>query len=1481
MTTKQDHHHLSLQELNAMIVKCARGQFRVADLQQMYNACEGQPSKFCRVFFARGSNGRQHSTMACELFAHGSVDVVRWVTSNIPLPTLVNSGQPSLDMLGALASRLRQSDKDEVFCSFTPEFFKLVAVDRLRAVRVGTLDLLQLLASANNVRAYDNVQALLNPTKTREEELEAQTLRLERTEFELREERSANAQLRHNLGVAQQTADELLAMRQEMYSAIDERDINKATLQKKIVNLDIERQALARKEAEAEQRQRAAEQSIAAARLARTTAEARVQTERQQRQVVASDLSSTTEKVATLERTLGEMQQRTAAYEQDQETSDTKLGELQRRIGELQRQVLDAEEQTDKTDEQRIALKLDLERRIAALDAERVEIKARADATAAELRQAREAKRSVDAELLAAKQTADTLRERLDSMAQQTSGLESKLEEASGNLRLCEQQLAESQRQLALAKAEHDNSNQQHSQQTARLRRENEKRTAELAEAQNLLVEAAESIETERRRAEEACRQLSATSREAEQANRRLEELRERERQVQAELQRSALSVVQSEEEKRRLREESDRRAEGIMSQLSEARDRLERTRADLRNESDAKLQTERQNAELQRQLAEMAAKIDTLASTSKSGGGGGSALERTTSVSTMKKSRPAAAAAAAAAEATVASMPLTPRKSGTLREGGRPRTLRRTEASMALVSQDQESLFASTSGASENEVATAVFNQRANYQLLKTLVECVTTVRPEQLRTMLASGASANTRDPDSRKPLLEIALHTYHGMHRDQKRLGDEAKKTSRQAGTIIELLIQNGAEWADMDAFVDKLTRAGYAELGAEAAKKAERSTALATQLPESVVRKLDERDELAPFCQAVLRSSAVNVKKHIGSVTNLDRVPKQSPARGRRYIHIAVLNASVSIVYDLVLHGADVTLLDNDGCSPLRLALLKVKNVDARRKIVEYLLAGGADPNETCPTPLEDTTDSGDSGSDEQPNANGSSTMTAAVLSRLKRTSHRGKAAAKAAGKTSLALAEELGDHELVVCLNSSRFHKVTMGHLQSYIKVAVETAITVETMIVCGELKTTAIEHLMFEKYSGVFHSFNPQFIAKYGADYTLHAMRRSLGIVEGTISDSAEQEKIQKMLLADLQYVEAALRARSSSGANLGNKSLHWKLLLALNQCILAVNSKLFDVSELLGDPARRQYNEAAREFLVDSIEQDRADIVEYMLLKRRDRIFGDLDLETPVADVYTPIEYAAHCGATATLEMLLRHQQSRLDLCGVESGKTLVAIAAESEQPLAVVLIDHFRFKNQLTTQATPNAHNYAIVRKGQRKLTVLHLAVLAARKDLLAHCVDEVPFHLRAKNSAGQTPLEMARALLLNAENRDESYKLALTTCVTILTKAGETSNLLADEPSASVAAVSTAPATRSNGGYYAGKDDDDDDFVPPPPPPALDAPPELQTPVDEGSFDSDEPLYEQATQFVVEREFGDADGADEKTAGRRRRRRTKKRE
>ena len=1439
--------NLTLKELNTKIVKCSRGSFLVADLLGLYNACKGEPVAFCRIFFAKGSNGRDATTMAYELFGNGTVEALRWVTSNIPLSMLVESGLPSLEMIGSLAARLPMVEKDEVFYSFAPDFFKMVPVPVLRAVRIGQLDLLQLLINANNKKAFNNVNALLNLAGS-ESSMDSATLRLERAEHELRAANIEKATLRHNLQAAQQTADELLAMRQEMYAAIDERDINTGVLRKQIINLDIERTGLARKEKEAEQRQKTAEESIAAARLARSTAEARVQTERRQREVVVSDLATTNEKIESLQKKVVEMERVATGFEEEQVETERQHAELKKRIADLHTQLLNAEEETDKTLEERTALKSNLTLRIADLESERSAISSKADAAAAELRQAKAAKQLADSDLASAKAIVGSLRARLDSMAKRTTDLERQLEDASTTLRENEAQLEAAKRQLSQTITEKDTSMKQHSQQVAQLRKENEQRSAELSEAQRLMVEASDSIQAERKRAEEALSKLSATSIEADKAKQNIESLRQREKEIQTELERIS---KESAEEKRRLKEENDKRTEGLVSQLSEARDRLERTRADLRNESDAKLQTERQNADLQRQLSEMAQKIDSLATGDAASKN--ATLERSTSVSTMKKDRPTGPAPVPAF-----------RKQATLREAaGRPRTLRRTEKSSQLVSQDQDSLFGSTSNADEQEIATSVSNQRANYQFLKAMVEFVTTAKPDSLRTFLVHGASANTRDPDSRQPLLEIALRTYHGMHRDRKRLGEEAKKIEKQAATIVELLIQNGGEWADMDSFLDKLVRTGYVELGAEA-KKAERSTALATQLPEPIVRKLDERDELAPFCQAVLKSSAVNVKKFIGSVTNLDRVPKQTPARGRRYIHIAVLNGNVSIVYDLVLHGADVCALDNDGCSPLRLALLKLKNAEARRKIVEYLLAGGADPNETCPTPLEDTNDSGDSGSEEQ--NNGSSTMSAAVLSRLRRP-HKGKAAAKAAGKTSLVLAEELNDQELVVCMNSARFHKVTMGSLRSYIKVAVETAITVERMIVCGELKTNSIEHQMFEKYNGVFHSFNPQFIDKYGSDYTHKMLCKSLDITEGTLSDTMENEKIQKMLLADLQFVEASLRARSSSGGNLGNKTLHWKLLLALNQCILAVHSKLFEVSELLGDPARRMYNEAARQFLIEEIENDRADIAEYMLLKRRDRIFGDLDLESTLADVFTPIEYAARCGATATLEMLMNHQQSRVDICGIESGKTLTAIAADSEQPLAVVLIDHFRFKNQLTTQATPNAHNYAIVRKGQRKLTVLHLAVLAARKDLLQHCVDEVPFHLRAVNSAGQTPLALAEALLKNAENRDEAYKFAMSTCVSILFKAAEITQIMH---------IEERSTTNNN------DDDDDDDGSDPPPPPTLEAPPPLtKTDVeeddDEGSFDSDEQLYEQAVTFVVEKEYGDS--AEVQTIGRRRKRRPKK--
>ena len=1472
MTTK-----LSQIEVNQGIVTCKQGKFSILDLEKLLNnVCLGDVDKLCTILFMSGSSGRRQSCMLEELFANAPLPILRWLTSTIPMPQLCNN-KAAPAVLFSLATRPCQvhtssteaAGVDELFEHFIPSFFSLVPLSVLKSIRSGTLDICQVLIGVNNKKAYTIVTERIDPNLKKSAELDARTLHLERVEHDLKKERAENAELRFNLKTATMTSEDLVAMHREMNHAIEVREETKQHLQRRLVALDVERTALIRNEELAEKKKADADSKIGASKLARSVAEAQIQAERLKRTQATEELRAANGRLDETKRNLAEVTRKTKLAEVQHNSSVNSQAELQQRIKALDAKIHEAEEQTSTTNEEKLALKMQLEMQIKSLNKELAELAERTATAETNRQHAIDLKHEAEAKMAEQKAATELLRTQIDAMAGRVGDLETQLQEACANQRLSEHALDEARQQLGELHRDREQLSGEHAKQVSALRKENEARAAEVAETQRLLRAAAETVAHERERAENASQQLAATASEAAQNADLVVQLKLREEAIMLELEESRQRAEDSERKAAlsaseaatsaftaaQIESKTEEESRMLTAKLAEVQDRLAQTRTDLRQEKDTQLELEKSKAELERRLAEMAKQMNDLVT----------ARTETTTATLSSIASPRPTHKAPNAETAVAPQRPSIRMSGSRmnvfeQTGGTPspRALIRKQSTFTMrrssaTPSEDEALCASVADANDNEIVIALANHRANRDIFKNFVDAIIGGNASELRSLFSRGISANTRDQHTRQTALEIAVKTAHAVHRSHKRAGKESAKIAEQMAAIIGMILERGGEWGGLENYVAQLERIGFDELSRAGKKQPYRIESLATQLPKVVIEKLDERDELAPFCQAILKASASNVKKYIGSVTDIDRIPKQDPARGRAYIHLGVMSGSVSIVYDLVRHGADVTLVDNDGCTPLRLALLKCTNAPDRLKIVEYLLAAGADPEETCEMPEFEESVVLEEGS-------GSSTMTSAVLGKIRSNRpYRGKAASKTAGTTSLALADALKDHALSECMRNGRFRRVSLKKMCEYVTTSIALNITVEKMLVLGELRTTDIEHRIFEMYGSIFYSFNEQFEAKNGENFTRRQMRKALQILDQDIDTAREERKFQQTMETDLTFIEAALKSRTSSNKNNGNKTLHSNLLKYLEECLIATRTSLFDVSELILDPAKKLYNEAAQEVLIEKIKEDRVDYVQF-IMQRRDRLFGPLDFDTPILDNLTPIECAAKFGTVHTLEWFMRRQQSSIDDVRVNSGKTLMTIAVESEQPLVVVAIDYFKFKNSQTTQTTPNSHNYGIVRSDHHKNTVLHLAVLAMRRDLLEHCLDAVPFHLRTLNAARETPLKTAENLQRNSENRDADERLEITACVGILKYA-------VDQSASQVSTVVIEP--------FIATEDDDGDPPPPPPPPALQPPPPLE------SRDSAEEIYEQATLVVVDSEGHEAEESDTQklnTSGKRRKRKTK---
>ena len=655
-----------------------------------------------------------------------------------------------------------------------------------------------------------------------------------------------------------------------------------------------------------------------------------------------------------------------------------------------------------------------------------------------------------------------------------------------------------------------------------------------------------------------------------------------------------------------------------------------------------------------------------------------------------------------------------------------------------------------------EREIQGGYANMRLNQEFWNSFGKMVAEGNVSDVTVLLNYGISANSRDYLN-EPLLEVAVRAIHDLYvRQQKQTQTPHDKDRlKKLVQMIPLLLQRGAEWSELDEYVRSI--------GEDA-------------IPSSVYDMLRRRDDMSPFCLALARKDFPRAAEFIDKVEDLDRVPthpKKHFSELFSYLHIAVIGESATLVQMMVQRRVNVGARDRKGRTPLHLLLVKCKDRKQRLLIAEFLLAGGADPESEC----------------------GHKKLIDKCRGRMKdlstTTTSSGGDGGNAMNKLSqdvskyskpIKLAESWGDTELVQRMTSRRYLAVSQKTLAGYIVQWAQLQALMELALAEGLCGDDSVMYKMYKRYKDVFLAFNPRhnyqgFIAQLHLDALVSRASDSPATIERKMAEMLDNDA--KLIAIEFMKVGGKPAAAEAPTNQLehptlkthGNATYQWKIGKMLQECIFALEQHWFDVSNMISQPATDMYPEATLAALCTLVRADDALAVNAILGRPMDRLFGDDVNVKTVIDLknrYTSIELAAFCGSINVLESLLPQQRNDIYVIGA-SGRTLPQIAGKGSQPLSLVAIDHFMFKNQMTDEQHSNADSYGILTE-ELNNTVLHMAAAASRDDLMRYCIGQVRFQLSRRNKGGQTALQIAeQSIKLGMPTR--KLELAKLACKQIL--------------------------------------------------------------------------------------------------------------
>lgn len=682
--------------------------------------------------------------------------------------------------------------------------------------------------------------------------------------------------------------------------------------------------------------------------------------------------------------------------------------------------------------------------------------------------------------------------------------------------------------------------------------------------------------------------------------------------------------------------------------------------------------------------------------------------------------------------------------------------TLRRQSEKPAVVIEDEAVLIMCR-------------NAELNAKFFRDAFMLVRTGDHTKLTDLFNFGLNPNTRGTegiDLDHTMLEVLVRAASDTNKTLKQFGDEGEKLIEKLTKTLPLIVQRGGDWDGADEFI----------------------ASHGNSLPEKFLKILKKRDDASPFCKALLTGRAEEAEKHMATVENFNRVPTDHEAEGLTYLHVAVLRESARLVQAMLITGrCDVHARDKNDRTPLHLLLQKCDGAELRLRIAQYFLAAGARPNAPCIyEKIHERTKAALAG-----------TSTSIVGSLFKRSGSTSATVAQSISKmtsdaekygTPLAMATALGDTELVECMKSRRYLLPTIDKnaatnngtplLQDYIIRAVEMHVSAEDMLASKQMQEGDELHKIYMRYRFVFQCFNPNFGGAAGYETLRDSIFEAAGIDKFNAKAVERSEKLSKMILRDESIIGqrmASSKAHSSGDDSSGqhvnaNASETWRFCLMLMQATKAVSESWFDVSNMIESAMRLLYPEAVLLALHYFVENNKFAALEYML-GRRDMLFGGVDVNSTVDEdrQFTCMELAAHYGVAETLEWLMERQRGRIDQPGVH-GRTIVSIASAAGQPIAIVAIDNFKFRNRMSLEAHPNAAHYGVL-TSEMGNTVLHQCARQQRPDLLRYCISQVAFQIGRTNKHGQTPLKVAEDMANFQQKASKEARERAQECIRII--------------------------------------------------------------------------------------------------------------
>lgn len=374
------------------------------------------------------------------------------------------------------------------------------------------------------------------------------------------------------------------------------------------------------------------------------------------------------------------------------------------------------------------------------------------------------------------------------------------------------------------------------------------------------------------------------------------------------------------------------------------------------------------------------------------------------------------------------------------------------------------------------------------------------------------------------------------YSRMRNDNEQALDLGALVKRLTD-MVEFLMRRDCQCSDIEAKSDTLS------------------------LPEAVRDKINNRDDLSPFCQALIDGDPEKASTYIGSVTDVNRVPLMYRKEGFTYLHLAVQAArserrspTVSMVELLVRRGADATRTDANGRTPLHTTFYKKMSLEHRRLIVRYLMAAGTNPEAVCEYQplLKQTSDlarkqpsrantsssiaslsNGGSGVSKRSKSGGGgglSSLTRRVLGKSTKKTQTELRAEKSSEAqrfgTPLAMAHALGDHELIEMLTNARYRRLTLPALTAMVVGCVEFQTTLATLRETGGIVDNGLLDAVCERYRYTFYRFSPHLTDAVGNYHVVFTNNlRDAACVNERDSIAEMQEKVHRLVEQDLFLV--------------------------------------------------------------------------------------------------------------------------------------------------------------------------------------------------------------------------------------------------------------------------------------------------------------------------------------------------------------------